>query len=94
MKLLIVGNEQDRTLIMDGLIPCVARIRNGEVVEIERRDDTGILIEKWLTAARYNPIARKQILKFVEKIERQRGPKRDVLSELQEKGRIILSGVV
>ena len=94
MRLLIVGSESDKTIIMDGLVPCVARIRNGEVVEMQRRADAGILIEKWLEAAKHNPIAKKQILKFVEKIERRRRPRRDILSELQEKGRVILSGVV
>ena len=94
MRLLIVGSESDKTIIMDGLVPCVARIKDGEVVEMKRRADAGALIEKWLEAAKHNPIAKKQILKFVEKIERRRRPRRDILSELQEKGRIILSGVV
>ena len=94
MRLLIVGSESDKTIIMDGLVPCVARIKDGEVVEMQRRADAGALIEKWLEAAKYNPIAKKQILKFVEKIERRRRPRRDLLSELHEKGRIILSGVV
>jgi len=94
MRLLVVGTADDKTVIMDGMVPCVARIRGGEVVEIQRRADAGALIEKWLEAAKHNPIAKKQILKFVEKIERQRGPRRDTLSELQKNGRIILSGVV
>ena len=94
MRLLIVGSESDKTIIMEGLVSCVARIRDGEVVEIEKRADAGVLIEKWLQAAKRNPIAKKQILKFVEKVERRRRPRRDMLSELQEKGRIILSGVV
>ena len=94
MRLLIVGTEEDKTVIMDGMVPCVARIRGGEVVELQRRADAGALIEKWLEAAKRNPIAKKQILKFVEKVERRRRPRRDILSELQEKGRIILSGVV
>jgi len=94
MRLLIVGSESDKTIIMDGLVPCVARIKDGEVVEMQRRADAGTLIEKWLEAAKHNPIAKKQILKFVEKIEKRRRPRRDILSELQEKGRIILSGVV
>ena len=90
----MVGTEEDKTVIMDGLVPCVARIKDGEVVEMQRRADAGTLIEKWLEAAKHNPIAKKQILKFVEKIEKRRRPRRDILSELQEKGRIILSGVV
>ena len=94
MRLLIVGNEEDKTLIMDGLVPCVARIKGREVVEIQKRADAGALIEKWLEAAKHNPVAKKQILKFVEKVERRRRPRRDMLSELQEKGRIVLSGVV
>jgi len=94
MRLLVVGTEEDKTVIMDGLVPCVARIKDGEVVEMQRRADAGTLIEKWLEAAKHNPIAKKQILKFVEKIEKRRRPRRDILSELQEKGRIILSGVV
>ena len=94
MRLLVVGTEEDKTVIMDGIVPCVARIRGGEVVEMQRRADAGALIEKWLEAAKHNPIAKKQILKFVEKIERRRRPRKDILSELQEKGRIILSGVV
>jgi len=94
MRLLIVGTEEDKTVIMDGMVPCVARIRGGEVVELQRRADAGALIEKWLEAAKHNPVAKKQILKFVEKVERRRRPRRDILSELQEKGRIILSGVV
>ena len=94
MRLLVVGTEEDKTVIMAGMVPCVARIRGGEVVEMQRRADAGALIEKWLEAAKHNPIAKKQILKFVEKIERRRRPRRDILSELQEKGRIILSGVV
>jgi len=94
MRLLIVGSESDKTIIMDGLVPCVARIKDGEVVEMQRRADAGTLIEKWLEAAKRNPIAKKQILKFVEKVERRRRPMRDMLSELQEKGRIVLSGVV
>jgi len=94
MRLLVVGTEEDKTVIMDGLVPCIARIRGGEVVEIQKRADAGALIEKWLEAAKRNPIAKKQILKFVKKIERRRRPRRDILSELQEKGRIILSGVV
>jgi len=94
MRLLVVGTEEDKTVIMDGIVPCVARIRDGEVVEMQRRADAGALIEKWLEAAKRNPIAKKQILKFVEKIERRRRPRRDILSELHEKGRIILSGVV
>ena len=94
MRLLVVGTVEDKTVIMDGMVPCVARIKEGEVVEIQRRADAGALIEKWLEAAKHNPIAKKQILKFVEKIERRRRPRRDILSELQEKGRITLSGVV
>jgi len=94
MRLLVVGTEEDKTVIMDGLVPCVARIKDGEVVEMQRRADAGALIEKWLEAAKHNPIAKKQILKFVEKMERRRRPRRDILSELHEKGRIILSGVV
>jgi len=94
MRLLVVGTEEDKTVIMDGLVPCVARIKDGEVVEMQRRADAGALIEKWLEAAKHNPIAKKQILKFVEKIERRRRPRRGILSELHEKGRIILSGVV
>ena len=94
MRLLIVGSESDKTIIMEGLVPCVARIKDGQVVEMRRRADAGALIEKWLEAAKHNPIAKKQILKFVEKIERRRRPRRDILSELQEKGRVILSGVV
>jgi len=94
MRLLVVGTEEDKTVIMDGMVPCVARIKDGEVVEMRRRADAGALIEKWLEAAKHNPIAKKQILKFVEKIERRRRPRRDLLSELREKGRITLSGVV
>ena len=94
MRLLIVGTEEDKTVIMDGMVPCVARIRGGEVVELQRRADAGALIEKWLEAAKRNPVAKKQILKFMEKAERRRQPRRDILSELQEKGKIILSGVV
>jgi len=94
MRLLIVGNEEDKTLIMDGLVPCVARIKGREVVEIQKRADAGALIEKWLEAARHNPIAKKQILKFVEKVERRKGRREDMLSELREKGRIILTGIV
>jgi len=89
-----VGTEEDKTVIMDGMVPCVARIRGGEVVELQRRADAGALIEKWLEAAKRNPVAKKQILKFMEKAERRRQPRRDILSELQEKGKIILSGVV
>ncbi len=94
MKLLVVGTEEDKTVIMDGMVPCVARIRGREVVEIQKRADAGALIEKWLEAAKRNPVVKKQILKFVEKVERRRRPRRDMLSELQEKGRIILSGVI
>jgi len=94
MRLLVVGTEEDKTVIMDGMVPCIARIRGGEVVEMQRRADAGALIEKWLEAARHNPIAKKQILKFVEKVERRKGRRKDMLSELREKGRIILTGVV
>jgi len=94
MRLLIVGNEEDKTVIMDGLVPCVARIKGNEVIEIQKRADAGTLIEKWLEAAKRNPIAKKQILKFIEKIERRKGRRKDMLSELREKGRIILTGVV
>ena len=94
MRLLVVGTEEDKTVIMDGMVPCVARIKDGEVVEMQRRADAGALIEKWLEAAKRNSITKKQILKFVEKVERCRRPRRDILDELQEKGRIILSGVV
>jgi len=94
MRLLVVGTEEDKTVIMDGMVPCMARIRGGEVVVVERRADAGALIEKWLEAAKHNPIAKKQILKFVEKVERRRRPRRDMLSELRKKGRIILSGII
>jgi len=94
MRLLIVGTEEDKTVIMDGMVPCVARIRGGEVVEMQRRADAGALIEKWLEAAKHNPIAKKQILKFIEKTSKHRPERRDMLSELRKRGRIILSGVV
>jgi len=96
MRLLIVGSESDKTIIMEGLVPCVARIKEGEVVEIERRTDAGVLIEKWLRAAKHNPVAKKQILKFREKVERRRRSSQvdRMLGELKERGRVILSGVV
>jgi len=94
MRLLVVGSEADKTIIMDGPAPCIARIRNGEVVEMERRTDAGELIEKWLQAAKRNPIAKKQILKFVERRERRKSGRRDILNELREKGKIILTSVV
>ena len=94
MRLLVVGTDEDKTVIMDGMVPCVARIRGGEVVEMQRRADAGALIEKWLEAAKHNPIAKKQILKFIEKTSRHRRERRDMLSELKKRGRIILSGVV
>ena len=94
MRLLVVGTEEDKTVIMDGMVPCVARIRGGAVVEMQRRADAGALIEKWLEAAKRNPIAKRQILKFVEKTDRQGRAQRDLLSELRRKGKIVLSGIV
>ena len=61
---------------------------------MQRRADAGALIEKWLEAAKHNPIAKKQILKFIEKTSKHRPERRDMLSELRKRGRIILSGVV
>jgi len=94
MRLLVVGTEEDKTVIMDGIVPCVARIRGGEVVEMQRRTDAGTLIEKWLEAAKRNPYAERQILKFVEKTERRGRRQKDLLSELRRKGKIVLSGIV
>jgi len=94
MRLLVVGTEEDKTVIMDGLVPCVARIKDGEVVEMQRRADAGTLIEKWLEAAKRNPHAKRQILKFIEKTGRRGRAQRDLLSELRRKGKIVLSGIV
>jgi len=96
MRLLVVGTEEDKTVIMDGLVPCVARIKEKEVIEIQRRADAGTLIEKWLEAAKHNPVAKKQILKFIEKAERKSRPSpvEKMLGELKERGRVVLSGVV
>jgi len=94
MRLLVVGTEEDKTVIMDGMVPCVARIRGGEVVELQRRADAGALIEKWLKAAKCNPHAKRQILKFIEKTGRRGRAQRDLLSELRRKGKIVLSGIV
>ncbi|RLG67266.1 MAG: hypothetical protein DRO11_10345 [Methanobacteriota archaeon] len=94
MRLLVVGTEEDKTVIMDGMVPCVARIRGGKVVETQRRADAGELIEKWLAAAKHNPIVKRQILKFVEKTGRQGRAQQDLLSELRRKGKIVLSGIV
>ena len=94
MRLLVVGTEEDKTVIMDGMVPCVARIRGGEVVEMQRRADAGALIEKWLEAAKRNPHAKRQILKFIEKTGRRGRAQRDLLSELRRKGKIVLSGIV
>ncbi len=94
MRTLIVGCGEYKTIFMEG-VNIVAHCKNKEVQRIERREDVGELIDKWLAAAKREPSARKQIIKLIyHKRNKPAKSGQSVLRRLQQEGKIVLSTVV
>ena len=94
MRTLIVGQGEYKTVFMEG-VNIVAHFKNNKVQRIEKREDVGELIDKWLAAARREPSVKKQIIKFINRQpKRPRRQNNSVLARLKREGKIVISSVV